>query len=102
MERKDAQSAANGSIEEKLKEELIAQYAVIDSAIKLINQQAKNTKNEQEKETETTGWVYNMDELKDWLHYYTERRKLHCPKCQQEKTYFCTTCGNEAEYHDEL
>jgi primosomal protein N' len=101
MEKKDAQ-AANSGIPEELLKDIDAQYAIISSAVKLINQLRQDSRQKTEKDCGFGEWVYNMDFLDKWIHRYTERRKLQCPHCKAEKTFSCTTCNNEAKYHDEL
>jgi len=100
-EKKDARPAPSGISAELLKE-IDAQYAIIDSARKLINQQALKSKNEQISNNEIGARVYNMKDLAYWIHHYTKRRRLHCPKCKTDSTFKCETCEEVYEYHDEL
>lgn len=101
MEKNDAHDAASGSNEELVRD-CVALYAILESAKKLINQPHITFEQLLAKDRETNGWVYNMKGLEEWIHYYTERRKLHCPNCNAEKTFSCTTCKHEFDYHDEL
>ena|SRR5689334_4657577 len=103
MEESDAPDVASG-ISEELVQEIRAQLAILDSARNLIRQtlQHRELDSNNEKEHVENGWVYNMKGLEDWIHNYTERRKLHCPTCREDKAFSCTTCHNEAKYHDEL
>lgn len=99
--KNDAQPAKSGINEELLKE-ITAQYAILNSATKLINQQVHNTNNDKQSNKSSYGWVYNMKDLAHWIHHYTERRRLHCPHCKAETTFTCQTCNEVYEYHDEL
>ena len=102
MEKKDVQSAASGSDEKSLRELISAQIAILDSAIKLINQDQKNIDKNAMNAQEGPGWVYNMKDLADWVKYYTDRRRLHCPNCKADTTFRCETCDEVYEFHDEL
>lgn len=101
MERKDALNAKSGISQELLKE-IAAQYAVLDSAIRLINQHRQQPNKKQQSEPSFGEWVYNMDMLDKWIHEYTKRRRLFCPKCKSVTTFKCETCDEVYEYHDEL
>lgn len=101
MEKNDAQPVPSGSNEELLKE-ITAQYAILDSAVKLINQLRQETKKEDSSSKPFGGWVYNMKGLEDWVHHYTERRKLHCPRCNEDREFVCTECLTQYKYHDDL
>lgn len=108
MEEKDAQDAKSGiNVEQSLMKEISVQYAIISSATKLINQlrqekKINNNSNTSSKPSMAMWWVYNMDGLEHWIHHYTQRRRLHCPKCKAETTFSCETCNETYEYHDEL
>lgn len=105
MEKKDVQSAPDGSDLRKLSDlesEIIAQFAILDSAIKLINQQALNGTPKTDNVLPRLEWVYNMPGLQEWIHHYTERKRLTCPKCKADTTVKCEICGEVYEYHDEL
>lgn len=102
MGKNDVASAASGSDEKSLSELISVQHVILSSAIRLINQLHRNMQQNAEKEQDVPGLVYNMDDLAKWVHYYTERRKLYCPKCENERAFKCCKCGHETEYHDEL
>lgn len=101
MEKSDAHRARSGISEELLKE-IDAQYAIINSAVKLINQQAQATNTEQDSNKNSGELVYNMDGLQNWVHHYTKRKQLNCPHCNYPRIVKCKVCGEEYEYHDEL
>jgi len=106
MEKKDAPIVKSGIPKELLKD-IDAQYAIINSAVELINQLRQEPKNEQPSNKPFGEWVYNMAGLQHWLHHYTERRRLKCPCCKEESSsegvrFVCTECLTEYEYHDEL
>lgn len=86
----------------ELLKEIAAQLATLSYVQKLTNQHRQKWQQEPEKNVNIGEWVYNMKDLQDWVHYYTQRRKLHCKSCDAEKVFVCETCGNKAEYHDEL
>lgn len=96
----DVQSGTNKRI--LLEKEIAAQYAMLNFVQKHINQRRQNVMQEPENNDVGGGWVYNMGDLAHWVHHYTQRRKLHCKSCDAEKVFVCETCGNKAEYQDEL
>lgn len=100
-EENDARIAKSGITEELLRE-IDAQFAIINSAVKLINQQAHNTNNDKQSNKNSGDLVYNMDGLQNWIHHYTKRRRLYCPHCKADTTVTCETCNEVYEYHDEL
>jgi hypothetical protein len=101
MERKDAVNAKSG-ISEEVSREIAAQYAMLSYVVKLINQPPLNSK-ERFGTNESSGqWVYDMDGLQKWVHHYTERKRLTCPKCKAATTVKCEVCDDVYEYHDEL
>lgn len=111
MVKRDAQPAPSGFDESKLndlKTEITAQYAILDSAARLINQLHQTGMPKTDSDLPRPGWVYNMKDLEDWVHFYTERRRLHCPVCKQEADkdtevrLVCTKCLTEYEFHDDL
>lgn len=105
MEKNDAQPAADGSNLRKLSDlelEITAQFAILDSAIRLINQHHPNGMKKTEDVLPRLEWVYNMAGLEKWVHLYTERKRLTCPKCKADTTVKCEICGEVYEYHDEL
>jgi hypothetical protein len=79
-----------------------AQHAILLSAVRLINQLRQHTTQKIEQNESFGPWVYNMNGLQKWIHHYTERRRLHCPKCKADTTFTCQTCNEVYEYHDEL
>lgn len=101
MEKNDAPAAKSG-ISKELFKEIDAQYAIIDSAVRLINQLRQDTNNKPESNKNVGEWAYNMKDLAYWIHHYTERRRLICPHCKHPSRVKCKNCGEEYEYHDEL
>lgn len=107
MAKKDVPYVANGSDEKSLKEEISAQYAILASAIRLTNLLHRAMQQKPENDQKEPGWVYSMKDLADWVKYYTERRRLHCPCCREETSdegvrFVCTECLTEYQFHDEL
>lgn len=101
MEKKDAPTA-NAGISKELLKDIAAQHAIIDSAVRLINQPHLEQKNESQLNKLFGEWVYSMADLEKWSYLYAERRKLICPHCKEPEIFNCDNCGNEFEYHDEL
>jgi len=106
MERKDAVNVKSGLSEEVLAE-LNAHYAVLDSALKVINQLRHNSEKKTQLDGDCGPWVYDMEGLQNWVHHYTERKRLKCPCCKEESSdngvrFICTECLTEYQYHDEL
>lgn len=103
LEENDAQPAISGINEKtQLQKEIAAQYAIIHSALKLISQQTQEKKSEDLSWKHYGEWAYNMKDLADWVKYYTERRRLHCPRCKADSTFRCEICDEVYEFHDEL
>lgn len=107
MDENDAHSVKSGSVEKSLKEEISAQIATLDCAIALINQHHQAMQSNIENEPKRLGWVYSMKDLADWVKYYTDRRRLHCPCCNEDSStegvrFVCTECLTEYQFHDEL
>lgn len=96
----DAKSGINKRL--MLEKEIAAQLATLNFAQGLTNQHRQNVMREPENNVNVGEWVYNMGDLAHWVHHYTKRRKLHCKSCDAEKVFLCETCGNKAEYQDEL
>src|ERR1051325_1341226 len=101
MEKNTAVGARSGISEELLKE-IAAQNAILSSARSLVSQLLDQQKSEQKQEVGFGPWVYNLEGLQNWVHHFTERRKLRCPECKKERVFRCNECGYETEYHDEL
>ena|ERR1051325_9695624 len=101
MEKNTAVGARSGISEELLKE-IAAQNAILSSARSLVSQLLDQQKSEQKQEVGFGPWVYNLEGLQNWVHHYTERRKLNCKTCHRDRIFVCQTCGDEVEYHDEL
>jgi primosomal protein N' len=101
MEKNDAPTA-NAGISKELLRDIVAQHAIIDYAVKLINQHHQELENESQLNKPFGEWVYNMTELDKLSHLYAERKKLTCPHCKEPEIFNCDNCGNEFEYHDEL
>jgi hypothetical protein len=97
MEKNTAVGARSGISEELLKE-IAAQNAILSSARSLVSQLL----DQQKQEVGFGPWVYNLEGLQNWVHHYTERRKLNCKTCHRDRIFVCQTCGDEVEYHDEL
>lgn len=103
MEENDAPDAISGTNKRlMLEKEIAAQLATLNSAQGLTNQHRQNVMQEPEISVDVGGWAYNMADLAHWVHHYTKRRKLHCKSCDAEKVFVCESCGNKAEYQDEL
>ena len=101
MEENDAIDAKSGLPEEVLKD-IAAQHATLSYAAKLINQSLKAQDEKPDNDQNFGEWVYNLEGIQNWIHHYTERKKLRCPHCKADHVFKCDNCGNGFDYHDEL
>jgi hypothetical protein len=101
MEKSDAANAKSGISAEVLRE-IDAQHAILSYVVKLINQPPLNSSERSKHAVDSGQWVYDMDGLQNWVHHFTERKRLTCPKCKAATTVKCEICDEVYEYHDEL
>ena len=71
MEKSDAPNVKSGISAEVLRD-INAQYAVLDSAVKLINRLLQDSERKTEHVLGFGEWVYNMEQLESWLKRYIE------------------------------